>query len=84
METENRGVVETTLHVNDLAIDYGRLAWGFSAHVFKRGSGNPGKVMAATLPEYDTGPYGRECDYPTMLRNMADKLEELQKEAETW
>ena len=84
METEDRGLVETTLQVKDLTVDFGRLQWGFAAHVFKRGSGNPGKVMAASLPKYDTGLYGRECDYPTMLRTLADKLEELQKEAETW
>ena len=86
MEAENRGVVETTLQVKDLEVDFGRLQWGFgfSAHVFKVGSGNPGKVLACSMPKYDTGLYGKECDYPTMLRKLADKLEALQKEAETW
>ena len=84
MEAEDRGMVETTLQVKDLEVDFGRLQWGFSAHVFKRGSGNPGKVLACSMPKYDTGLHGKECDYPTMLRKLADKLEALQKEAETW
>jgi hypothetical protein len=84
MEAEDRDLVETTLQVKDLAVDFGRLQWGFTMHVFKRGSGNPGKVLACVMPMYDTGLYGKECDYPTMLRRMADDLEELQKEAESW
>lgn len=84
MEAENRDLVETTLQVKDLAVDFGRLQWGFAMHVFKRGSGNTGKVLACAMPMYDTGLYGKECDYPTMLRKMADDLEELQKEAESW
>ena len=82
MEAENRGVVETQLTVFDLAISHGRPEYGISFHVFNRESGTHGKALEVALGVWDT-PI-RPVDYPALLREIADKLEALQKEAETW
>ena len=82
MEAENRGVVETQLTVFDLAISHGRPEYGIRFHVFNRESGTHGKALEVALGVWDlpTSP----VDYPAILREVADKLEELQKEAKTW
>ena len=82
METENRGVVETQLTVFDLAISQGRPEYGIRFHVFNRESGTHGKALEVALGVWDlpTSP----VDYPAILREVADRLEALQKEAEAW
>jgi hypothetical protein len=82
MEAENRDVVETQLTVFDLAISHGRQEYGIRFHVFNRASGTHGKALEVALGVYDI-PI-RPVNYPAILREVADKLEELQKEAETW
>ena len=82
MEAENRGVVETQLTAFDLAISHGRPGYGIRFHVFNRASGTHGKALEVALGVWDlpTSP----VDYVGILREVADKLEALQKEAETW
>ena len=82
METENRGMVETQMHVFDLAYLSGEPYYGIRFHVFKRGSGNSGKVVEIKVPFLDfiEGPF----NFVENIRNLADKLEALQKEEETW
>lgn len=82
MEIENRGVVETQLTVCDLAISHGRPEYGICFHVFNRESGKYGKDLAVAVGVWDI-PIS-PVDYPAIFREVADKLEELQKEAETW
>ena len=82
MEAENRGVVETQLTVFDLAISHGKPEYGIRFHVFNRESGTHGKALEVALGVWDI-PI-RPVDYPALLREVADKLEALQKEAETW
>ena len=82
MEAESRGLVETQLTVFDLAISHGKPEYGIRFHVFNRESGTHGKVLEVALGVWDI-PI-RPVDYPSVLREVADKLEALQKEAETW
>ena len=82
METENRGMVETQLTVFDLAISHGRPEYGIRFHVFNRESGKPGRAIEVALGVWDI-PI-RPVNYPAILREIADKLEGLQKEAEAW
>lgn len=82
MEAENRGLVETQLAVFDLEIPHGKPEFGIRFHVFNRGSGWPGKAIEVALGVWDFPE--SPVDYPAMLRKLADKLEALQKEAETW
>ena len=82
MEAESRGLVETQLTVFDLAISHGKPEYGIRFHVFNRESGTHGKVLEVALGVRDI-PI-RPVNYPAKLREVADKLEELQKEAETW
>ena len=82
MEAENRGVVETQMQVSDLAYMYGEPYYGIRFHVFKRGSGNGGKVVEIKVPFIDfiESPF----NFVENIRTLAGKLEALQKEAETW
>lgn len=82
METENRGMVETSFQVINLSLLHGEAYHGFRFHVLNRESGWPGKVLEVKMPFIDSK--DMPIDYPTKLREIADKLEALQKEAETW
>ena len=82
MEAENRGVVETSFQVINLSLTHGEACHGIRFHVLNREAGTCGRVVDVKMPFIDFS----HCpfDYPAALRTIADKLEELQKEAETW
>lgn len=82
METENRGVVETSFQVINLSLLHGDPYHGFRFHVLNRESGGPGKALEVKIPFIDFK--DSPIDYPAKLREIADRLEELQKEAESW
>ena len=82
METENRGVVETSFQVINLSLLHGDPYYGFKFHVLNRETGSPGKVLEVKIPFIDSK--YNPIDYPEKRREIADRLEELQIKAELW
>ena len=50
---------------------------GFVFHIFKRGSGHPGRTLTTVVEP-------NAADYPAVLRECASRLEEELKGAESW